>query len=149
MIRNDLPLVLSIENECFYYAWEEEDFISVLRKDNCIGMVVEEGDVVMGYMVYALHKKHIELLSIGVHPDVQNMGYGTAMIDRLKEKIDCQRRHTLTLNVRETDLQAQLFLRNRGFVASKIMRGHFDNGEDAYAMSWRQNHGARSIESRA
>ena len=134
MIRRDLPLVITIENECFDYAWEEEDFISVLRQSNCIGMVVEEDDVVMGYMVYELSKKHIELLNLGVHPDVQNRGYGTALIDRLKDKIDEQRRHTLLLNVRETNLQAQLFLRNRGFVASKIRRGYFDNGEDAYAM---------------
>ena len=56
MIRRDMTDVLQIESQAFEFPWTEEDFIRCLRQRNCIGMVAEHEDQVVGFMIYELHK---------------------------------------------------------------------------------------------
>src|SRR5205807_3563325 len=68
MIRRDMPEVLQTEQESFEYAWTEEDFLRCLRQRNCIGMVAEQGEKVVGFMIYELHKAKLHILNFAVHP---------------------------------------------------------------------------------
>ena len=44
----------------------------------------------------------------------------------------------ITLEVRETNLAAQLFFRHEGFKALKVLRSFYeDSGEDAYLLQYR------------
>ena len=52
MIRRDMPEVLQTETQSFEFAWTEEDFLRCLRQRNCIGMVAEQGEQVVGFMIY-------------------------------------------------------------------------------------------------
>ena len=56
MIRRDMPEVLDIESRSFDGPWSEEDFMRSLRQRNCIGMVAEHDDCIVGFMIYELHK---------------------------------------------------------------------------------------------
>ncbi len=56
MIRRDMSDVLAIESESFEFPWSEEEFVRCLRQRNCIGMVAELDDRIVGYMIYELHK---------------------------------------------------------------------------------------------
>src|SRR5690348_3144654 len=56
MIRRDMPEVLQTEQHSFEFPWTEEDFLRCLRQRNCIGMVAEQGEKVVGFMIYELHK---------------------------------------------------------------------------------------------
>ena len=76
MIRRDMPAVIGIENACFEFAWNEDDFIRCLRQRNCIGMVAEEEDKVVGFMIYELHKNRLHILNFAVHPDHRRVGIG-------------------------------------------------------------------------
>src|SRR3954451_20269262 len=51
MIRRDMPEVLAIEHAGFEYPWCEEECLRVLRQRNCIGMVAEYGERVVGFMI--------------------------------------------------------------------------------------------------
>ena len=66
MIRRDMPEVLAIEGESFEFPWLEDDFIRCLRQRNCIGMVAEHEDRVVGFMIYELHKTRIHVLNFAV-----------------------------------------------------------------------------------
>ncbi len=111
MIRRDMPAVLGIENACFEFAWNEEDFIRCLRQRNCIGMVAEEDDQVVGFMIYELHKNRLHILNFAVHPSHRRSGIGRAMINKLLGKLSHERRNRIMLEVRETNLVAQLFFK--------------------------------------
>ena len=135
MIRRDLPTVLNIEERCFEYPWKEEDFIRCLRQRNCIGMVAERGDQVLGFMIYELHKTRLHLLSMAVDPDYSRQGIGRIMVEYLISKLSYQRRNWLVLEVRESNLPAQLFFKSLGFRAVGILNQFYDDcGEDAYQM---------------
>src|SRR5437870_251103 len=138
MIRRDMPEVLHIETQCFEFAWTEEDFLRCLRQRNCIGMVAELGEKVVGFMIYELHKNKLHILNFAVHPQWRRRGVGAQMVAKLISKLSSHRRTRITLEVRETNLPAQLFFSRQEFRAVRVLRGFYgDSGEDAFLMEYR------------
>lgn len=137
MILRDMPYVLTIEADSFEFPWDEAAFIRCLRQRNCIGMVAADGDRVLGYMIYELQKSWLRVLNFAVRVDFRRTGVGRAMLDKLKGKLT--RRKRITLEVRETNLSAQLFFQRCGFRATAVLRGFYDDTpEDAYVMEFRE-----------
>ena len=92
MIRRDMAEVLEIETEGFEFPWSEEDFIRCLRQRNCIGMVAEQNDRVVAFMIYELHKTRLHLLNFAVAGDRRRQGIGRQMVEKLISKLSPQRR---------------------------------------------------------
>lgn len=135
MIRRDMPEVLGIEHAGFEFPWCEEEFLRVLRQRNCIGMVAEQGERIVGFMIYELHRNRIHVLDFATHPEFRRQGVGRQMIAKLVGKLSTQRRNRIALLVRETNVEAQYFYKMMGFRAVEVIREHFaDTGEDAYGM---------------
>src|SRR5260370_19615423 len=138
MIRRDMLEVLQTEQASFDFAWTEEDFLRCLRQRNCIGMVAEQGEKVVGFMIYELHKAKLHILNFAVHPIHRRLGVGAQMVAKLISKLSSHRRTRITLEVRETNLNAQLFFRAQGFRAVRVLRSFYeDSGEDAFLMQYR------------
>ena len=138
MIRRDMPDVLRIEQASGDYPLSEEDFLRCLRQRNCIGMVAELGERVVGFMIYELHKTKLHILDFAVHPAHRREGIGAQMIQKLASKLSSHRRTAITLEVRETNLDGQLFFRTAGFKATNVVRERYeDTGEDAYQLQYR------------
>lgn len=80
-----------IEAEYGVCAWSRDQIIDYLRQPNAFGKALmnESGDVVLGYMLYRLIDKRgeINLDRILVHPDTRRAGVGSAMLQRLKERV--------------------------------------------------------------
>ena len=139
MVRHDLPEVLDIEKTSFDFPWTEDDFIHHFTRWNSpIGEVARHNEKIVGYMVYELHRNHLNVLNFAVCPDVRRRGVGRQMIEKLIGKLLLERRDRILFEVRETNLDAQVFLRSLGFVATDILHDHYDEiTEDAYVMSFR------------
>ena len=138
MIRRDMADVLDIESCSFEFPWSEEDFIRCLRQRNCIGMVAEHDDKVVGFMIYELHKTRLHILNFAVAARYRRQGVGAHMVAKLVGKLSSQRRTRITLEVRETNLAAQLFFRSQSFRAVSVLREYYeDTPEDAYVMQFR------------
>jgi [ribosomal protein S18]-alanine N-acetyltransferase len=137
MIRRDMPEVLGIERSSFEFPWSEDDFIRCLRQRNCIGMVAEHGDDVVGFMIYELHKSRLHILNFAVADTMRQREVGSQMVYKLISKLSSQRRRRITLEVRETNLSAQLFFKTCGFRATAVLRSYYeDSPEDAYVMQY-------------
>ncbi len=135
MIRRDMPEVLEIEQQSFEFAWCEEDFLCCLRQRNCIGMVAEHQERIVGFMIYELLKSQLHVLNFATAPWSRRQGVGTQMIDKLINKLAQQRRTELRLEVREGNLPAQLFFHSQKFTATNVLRNYYeDTAEDAYVM---------------
>lgn len=134
LIRLDMPEVLDIERSSFDSPWTEQDFCNCLKQRGCTGMVAELGKDIAGYMVYELASKHhLRVINFAVDPYFRRMGVATTMVERLKQKLDFARRRFIELDLRESNLDAQLFFRSQGFRCVAIHRGLYeDTGEDAY-----------------
>lgn len=138
LIRRDMGRVLQIEQDSFENPWSEEDFLCCLRQRNCIGMVAEHAGEVVGFIIYELHKAQLRVLNIAVAPESRRSGVGTQIITRLIEKLSQQRRREILLEVRESNLVAQLFYKAQGFRAVCVLRRHYeDTEEDGYVMRYK------------
>ena len=137
MIRRDMPEVLEIEQQSFEFPWSDEDFIRCLRQRNCIGMVAEYDERVVGFMIYELHRNRLHVLNFAVRAEFRRRGVGQQMMQKLVSKLSHQRRSRIMLEVRETNLEAQLFFRKLGFRAISLLRAYYDDTpEDAYLMQY-------------
>jgi ribosomal-protein-alanine N-acetyltransferase len=138
MIRRDMAEVLDIEQASFEFPWLEEDFLRCLRQRNCIGMVAEYDERVVGFMVYELHKDQLHVLNFSVRPDVRRRGVGQQMVNKLVGKLSRRGRNRIVLEIRETNLAAQMFFKNLDFKAVSVLRDYYDDTvEDAYVMQYR------------
>lgn len=137
MIRRDMLEVLEIEQQSFEFPWSDEEFVRCLRQRNCIGMVAEYDERVVGFMIYELHRNRLHILNFAVREEFRRRGVGVQMMQKLISKLSHQRRNRLMLEVRETNLSAQLFFRNLGFRAVSLLRDFYeDTPEDAYLMQY-------------
>ena len=147
MIRRDMPEVLNIEKGSFEFPWSEEDFIHCLRQRNCIGMVAEFENRIVGFMIYELHKDQLHILNFAVRPDFRRRSIGKQMSDKLVGKLSQQRRSRIVLEVRETNLAAQVFFKRVGFRAMSVLRDYYDDTtEDAYVMQYRMTSDVEVVE---
>lgn len=145
MIRRDMEEVLDIERVSFEHPWDEEDFVKSLRTRNIIGMIAEVDERVVGFMVYALFAKRIEIRNFAVDPDQRRRGVGTQLIDKLIGKLSTNARTRMTMEVRDGNLGGQLFLRDMGFKAALVMHGYYeDTDEDCYLFQYRYGTEART-----
>lgn len=132
LIRRDMPEVLAIEKECFPDPWGEEHFETLLRQRNTIGIVAESDGKIVGFQIYELQPGLFHVVTMAVATLLRRRGIGTQMMSRLINKLSDQphaRRQVITAFVPESNLSAQLFLRNAGFRANEIYRGE---PEDSY-----------------
>lgn len=138
MIRRDMNEVLAIESQSFEFPWSEDDFIRCLRQRNCIGMVAEHDERVVGFMIYELHKSRLHILNFAVSESFRRRSVGRQMVEKLLGKLSQQRREQILLEVRETNLSAQVFFREQGFRAISVLHDFYeDTAEDAYLMQYR------------
>jgi [ribosomal protein S18]-alanine N-acetyltransferase len=138
LIRSDLPAVVAIEAQSFPSPWGEEDFIKTMRNRNCIGMVAEQGETLVGYMLYELHKNRLHILNLAVAPEARKQGVAKTLIDRLVGKLNHERRNRIMLEICETNLNAQLAFKQMGFRAVSVLREFYEGSDqDAYLMQYR------------
>ena len=131
MIRRDMPEVLAAENSSFEYAWAEEDFLRCLRQRNCIGMVAEQGEKVVGFMIYELHKAKLHILNFAVHPSCRRFRVGSQMVAKLISKLSSHRRTRITLGherlhffqaLRQAHARRQFNARRQQQIAHRLLR---------------------------
>jgi [ribosomal protein S18]-alanine N-acetyltransferase len=121
MIYRDLPEVIAIDAQSFDEPFGESEFKDRLRQRNCIGMVAEIGDVVVGHIVYELHKTKLELIRLAVHDCYRRRGIGRHMLRKLCSKLAGDRRNRVTMNVDERSLAAHLWLKACDFRAVRVI----------------------------
>lgn len=141
MIRRHLTEVVRIEQLSFEHGWDEEDFLRIMKQTNCIGMVAEYNNKVVGYVFYKNYNNKIHIYNFAVHPAYRRLKVGSQIINRIISKLNpnsvSHPRSHITLEIRETNLQAQLFFKRMEFRATRTIREFYkDSAEDAYFMQY-------------
>lgn len=135
LIRRDLRHVLQIDKDSFFDFWDEDVFLTCLRQRNYIGLVVESGDEIVGFVIYELRPHSLHIVRMAVSPEHRELQIGTRILTRLKDKLSQQRRDSVQVDVHERNLGGQLFLKKNDFCCVKI-------DDDMYLMRYSVNDGA-------
>lgn len=120
-----MPEVLAIENESFAVPFTEEDFCVQLAKRHCIGWVAEHDSRIVGYMVYELYKRRFDIINIAVDPRYRRNLVASRLMTKLMSKLSEYRRSTISMEVTDTNLVTQQFLRSLGFRAQANQDGKY------------------------
>lgn len=139
MIKKDLDQVLNIEDSNSQLPspvgkWRKRDFLAILGDKSNVGIVAEHNDNVVGFSVYNIQPDKLHIWNMAVDKDHEGRGVGVQIIDKLKSKLQYDRRRILEIDVREYNLHAQLFLKKCGFLAVETVPGWYEEPrlEDAY-----------------
>ena len=137
MIRRDMPEVLNAELRSEEHAWTGEDVRQCLLERNNIGMVLEYGDAVIGFMIYTLQKRNLEILKFVLHPRWRGLGAEEWMASKLMSKLSTYKRPRMSIILRERDIAGQLYFQKKELALKQVHRGHFqDTGEDGYELEY-------------
>ena len=136
MTAADLEEVLAIEQIAFSSPWSRESFLYELRENKrAVYLAARETDRVVGYagMWVIFDEGHIT--NLAVRPDCRRQGIGGRLLDELTTAAKERGVSRLTLEVRQSNLGAQLLYTQKGFVSSGLRRRYYrDNNEDAVIM---------------
>ena len=140
MIHRDLKDVVAIDVAATCAPWSKDDYKSRLSQRNTVAMVIElprvgrRKPVIVGSMVYQLHKQHVELERIIIKPEVQLRSFGRQLISELRSRLTRERRTRIKVTVEESNPRLLLFLQAVGFSAvessgNRIVMEHWWNDD--------------------
>ena len=138
VLSRDVPYIAYIEKLCFAKPWSEEDLYNKLKETACSGFLIAVSGVTSGYVIYRAKKNHFQIDSLAVDPMMQRQGLGTRLINMMLGQATTHR-HRFWITVRESNLGAQLFLREMGFRCMMTERDTYrqpdGHTEDGYLFS--------------
>lgn len=134
MAENDADAVSRIETGYSDRHARRKNLLLLLRRNDCRGAVAEYQKRILGFLVYQFLSHRLYIVNFATRVDFRRRGVASGMIQYLKSGISLT--HTrIAIDVRETNLLAQRFLKNNGFRAVHINRGYYqDTKEDSYRM---------------
>jgi ribosomal-protein-alanine N-acetyltransferase len=137
LMKSDLDMVLAIDMCVREYPTDREALVEFLSMRNAIGIVAESDNMVAGYCLYRIFHGHIFLDDLAVLPECQRQGVGTTLANKMKSKLTGKRRKMLVINVRESNLKAQLFFKSMGFNCDFTYKGFYGEDVDAIEDAYR------------
>jgi ribosomal-protein-alanine N-acetyltransferase len=85
----------------------------------------------LGVMTSSVHSR---VLMLAVSPEMRRKGIGTMLMDRFLEESLKKGAKILTLEVRKGNVAAMEFYKKFGFQPIDVIKGYYNDGEDAYQM---------------
>lgn len=136
MRLEDLEAVMEIEEKCFILPWSKLSFLhELLDNERAYYYVAVRDQQILGYigMWIVLDEGHIT--NLAVHPSYRRQGVGRALLKNLAFEGKKMGLNYLTLEVRISNLPAQILYKEVGFVEAGVRPGYYqDNREDALIM---------------
>lgn len=144
----DLSLAMHCDRICYPLDhWPESEWRIAVRQRTTICMVADfkHGDrnawASVGFVLFELHRRWIAIEKLAVHPEWQRCGIGKRMISHVVAKMldaSVHDRNRIEIDVRESSLDAHLFLRSMKFRAIGVRSESYPNGESAYLFERRK-----------
>ncbi len=133
--QEDLKAVLSIQYKCFKDPYP----LSLLKRLHVMhpdGFLVADAEgLVMGYLIGVIRWGNIgHILAIGVDPAFQRQQVGTILIKGIIDHFREKGAKIVRLEARKTNMGAQRFYKNLGFLERGEMPYYYEDGEAAIAM---------------
>jgi ribosomal-protein-alanine N-acetyltransferase len=136
MSTSDLTDVLEIERASFTYPWSHNFFLQELQVGYAHSLLATIGEKSVGYVIYWLLPREIDIHNLAVQPTYRRRGIGRALLETVVEEARRQGVGRVTLEVRKSNEAAQKLYHTLGFSARGIRKGYYsDDGEDAVIMA--------------
>lgn len=124
-----------IERRCFGDPWSEASFREALRASWSFGLVAENPDEVIGYVIAREAAGTGEILNLAVDLPHRRRGIACALLEAALAALRRRRAEEVYLEVRVSNEAAQALYRGAGFEPVGRRRGYYRNpAEDALVL---------------
>lgn len=139
MEEKDLDRIMEIEKNAFTTPWTRESFLLEITKNQLARYIVAEMEnIVVGYGGIWLILDEGHITNIAVDTDYRKMGAGKSLVEGLIDICIEGNIGSMTLEVRESNIDAQSLYKKYGFIEAGIRpRYYSDDNEDAIIM-WKK-----------
>ena len=137
----DVDGMASIERVSFSDPWSAETLSAACALRHMRVLVAEESGrvggeggaapVLVGYVLALVMADEGEIADVAVAPDARGRGVARALLDQMIADMVAEGVRALYLEVRESNLSAQLFFKKMGFKAVLVLRSHYDDTDEA------------------
>ncbi|MDB4916870.1 MAG: ribosomal-protein-alanine acetyltransferase [Gemmatimonadetes bacterium] len=134
-VIEDIPQIARIEGESFADPWSAKSFLDSLANDRMRFLVAEDGmpaerwssdeSVIVGYVIALVLTEEAEIADIAVAPAERKRGIGGLLLDSVIIHLGKTGVRTLYLEVRESNVAAQVLYKSRGFLQVGRRRGYY------------------------
>lgn len=134
----DLDEVLEIERLSFHTPWSRRSFLyELLENQRALYITARHAETgsILGYIGMWVIFDEGHITNLAVRPEYRRHGIGAFLLDNLAALAKERGVSRLTLEVRQSNIGAQLLYTKHGFTSSGIRRRYYrDNNEDALIM---------------
>jgi ribosomal-protein-alanine N-acetyltransferase len=122
---DDAPRFLPIEREAFSDPWSELGFREALETPIGFGLVAEQEDRVVGYLLGRLVVPEAEILNVAVAASVRGQGIGRALVESALGLLAERGVREVFLEVRASNAVALRLYHSVGFRVSGVRRRYY------------------------
>lgn len=127
--------VAQLEEICFSDPWSEKSIASELSNPLSLWLVAMEGERLAGYVGSQSVEGEADMMNVAVHPDFRRRGAGEALVRALVTALAEKEIHSLTLEVRVSNVSAIGLYRKIGFEQVGLRKNYYRHPkEDAYIL---------------
>ena len=131
----DAAALTAIERRCFGDPWSETSFRDALRASWSFGLVAEQADGIIGYLIAREAAGTGEILNLAVDPPYRRQGIAHELLVAGLRALDRRGTSEVYLEVRVSNEAAQSLYQRAGFGPVGRRRGYYRNPvEDALVL---------------
>lgn len=132
---DDLDDVMRLEPLLFSSPWTLDSYRFELTENPFAHYVVLEEQGIKGYLGLWIHDESAQITTVGVDPDNQNKGYGSALVEYAIQVCQEKNLAAITLEVRVSNQAALHLYQKFGFRKAAIRKNYYSHpDEDAILM---------------
>lgn len=133
-VAADVRSVHALEQRCFPSPWRREFFESEIANDGRYNLVARREGVIIGYLFAMWFADEMHVNKIAVDPSARRQGVALALMQRCTGFAIEQGVTSISLEVRQSNDEAQRFYTFLGFEPEYIRKGYYPDGEAAVVM---------------
>ena len=130
----DANQVIYLENLCFDYPLGEYTIHTYLRAKNNISLGAFENDKLIGALLCNIDSNEGHIVLVAVHPEYRRRGIGKTLMLSIENYCMEKLVRRLKLEVNVSNAPAINMYQKLGYRAVDIIRGYYENGDDAFLM---------------
>lgn len=134
---DDVDELVALDRMCFAHgiAYTGAEFLSFLSLENNLGVLFEQQEQVIAFMLTAWSYDTAEVITIDVHPAFRRKGFGTRMLHYVETELRKHRIGTEYLHVSVDNEPALRFYKKEGFEIIDSIKNYYRDTGHAYLMA--------------
>lgn len=132
MTKDQIFQIGSLEKACFSDPWSERSIASELDNPLSLWLVALDEGRVAGYIGSQTVLGESDMMNLAVSPEYRRQGIGRALVNALTDRLRQLGSHSVSLEVRASNLPACQLYESLGFTQVGLRKGYYEKPrEDA------------------